>query len=201
MPSDSKREQDITRIMELMNRNGSVTGLDERYLQQCLTKSCSPSTLRLIEEAAERSNSVAHERSMLEAVLHAPQEQLHDMLFCYLRVSDDISLPMTDYCARGVLHLPRFQGRQVAQLKGEELSVAIALIDVCAALLKHNEDSVTNRADRCAMIKDQELVELVEEHHQHAGIITQFIRDRGAADVEAIRAVLENKVPLGRGVL
>ena len=106
----------------------------------------------------------------------------------------------------GLAHLERFKDQpQIDFLTGEEFNIAVAFLNVTAALYDRMDDKYLafydDRENPAGYIKDTRYQEFVIQNYRQSDAIAQYIRERGIVDAEAIKDYLDNGTALNTGVL
>lgn len=186
-----------------------------RTMEKCRRKlqEFSDSTLMLIRAAAEWNHDAGHPKSryhraifMKNAIIEIKESALREVMFFCPRLAFNVHLIGVMQITAGLhLHDGYDEPTDFAFLRGEELAVATALVNVTAAVSEYTtqDQLVTkNYQGRTALfLSDIELQGLITSSYQQSDAIITVIRERGSSDVGTIREYLSNGTALSTGVL
>ena len=106
----------------------------------------------------------------------------------------------------GLTRLERFKDHpQIDALTGEDFDIAVAFLKVTSALYDRMDDKhltfYEGKGDPAGYIGDISYQDLIVRHYRQADAITDYIRERGISDLDAIKEYLDNGTALNTGVL
>lgn len=186
-----------------------------RTMEKCRRKlqEFSDSTLILIRAAAEWDHDAGHPKSryhraifMKNAIIEIKEDALREVMFFCPRLAFKVHLIGVMQITAGLHLLDGYdESTDFICLRGEELALATALVNVTAAVSEYtNQDQLVTKQhqDRKALLLgDLELQGLITGNHQRADDIITMIRERRTSDVGAIREYLSDGTVLSTGVL
>lgn len=187
----------------------------EKTGEMCRRKlqNLSDATLALIRDAAEWNHDAGHKKSrynralfMKNAIIEIKESALCEVMFFCPRLAFNVHLIGVMQIVAGLHLLDDYEeSTDLTRLRGEELAVATALINVTTAIAEYTtQDQLvtkTHHGRTVLYLSDLELQELITASYQQADAIIDVIRERGSSDVGAIREYLSDGTALNSGVL
>jgi len=200
MDSASLKAKRINDLIDSLGVDSSSDPALKTSLTKILGGYADETTYDLIEASVVKDNQKSRPDRVFfsSVIMYSTEQEVREAAYYRSLVPEYINLGTLQACLRGLHILGCYEDMKLEELTGTELSIVTALINISIKFIIFDMDEIELGFYRdgdgkpAVLIDNDELGDLIVDHHQQVDSIIRFIEERHSADSAALREYLSD---------